>query len=396
MTRLKAAATGSVLEWARLSAGFTPEDAARKVSAATSPEKILAWESGEDHPTIPQLRKLADAYKRPLSLFFLPEPPRAFQPMHDFRRMPGEVANVYSPNLLRELRDAEQRRELAIDLLEDLDIEPRRFGLTATLNDSPEALSVTIREVLGVTVTEQTLSRNRGSSFSFWRKKLEAIGVLVFQIDRVDLSEMLGLSIADEVLPVVAVNRKNRRGRVFSALHEFAHLMLRLSGICDIEEDFQRPPEEQRVEIFCNSVAAAVLLPRDDFLDERIIVQKGSGRHDYSTEELDVLANRYGVSALVVMRRLLTLGKTTEAFYRAKQTAYRAIYARLDVESRAELPDELPRNIPQETVGKLGGEFIRLVLDNYHNERITLVEVSDYLGVRVKHIPKIEQHLRAG
>lgn len=396
MSRLKASATGSVLEWARKSAGLTPEDVARKVSAATTPEKILAWESEEDNPTIPQLRKLAEIYKRPLSLFFLPEPPRAFNPMHDFRRMPGEVANVYSPNLMLELRSAEERRELAIDLFKDLEVEPRHFVLTANLTDIPDQVGAVIRQALQVTVTEQTLSRNRTNSFTFWRRKIEALGVLVFQADRVDLAEMLGFSIADEVLPVIGVNRKNKRGRVFSVLHEFAHLMLRRSGICDIEEDVGRPPEEQRVEVFCNAVAAAALLPRQDLLEERLVSGKGPGRHDFTVEELDALGSRYGVSSLVVMRRLLTLNRTTDAYYRAKQTAYRAIYARLDIERREQLPEELPRNIPVETVGKLGPEFVRLVLDNYHSQRITLLDASDYLGVKVKHISKIEQQLRAG
>ena len=37
-----------------------------------------------------------------------------------------------------------------------------------------------------------------------------------------------------------------------------------------------------------------------------------------------------------------------------------------------------------------GGPCVRLVLDNYYQDRITLSDVSGYLGVRVKHVPRIE------
>lgn len=397
MARLKAAITASVLEWARKSAGLTPGDAARKVSSKTTPETILAWEAGDDQPTIPQLRKLAQAYRRPLSVFFLPNPPKDFQPMHDFRRLPGEVANTYSPALMRELRLATERRELALELFEDLDEVPQKFTLTASLDGEPERIGAVIREALGVTIAEQTAGHARQNSFAFWRRKIEALGVLVFQAERVELSEMLGFSIAQSVLPVIGVNRKNKRGRVFTSLHEFAHLVLRRSGICDIEEDYQRPPEEQRIEIFCNAVAGAALLPADELLATPLVAAKGDGRSDFTVEELDALANRYGVSALVVMRRLLTLRRTSKHFYEEKQRTYRAIYARHDRQEReSHEGQEMARNMPRETVGKLGSPFVRLVLENYYRERITLSDVSDYLGVKVRHVPRIEEQLRAG
>ena len=36
---------------------------------------VKDWESGESAPTYVQLEKLADKYKRPIALFFFPEPP---------------------------------------------------------------------------------------------------------------------------------------------------------------------------------------------------------------------------------------------------------------------------------------------------------------------------------
>jgi len=80
---------------------------------------------------------------------------------------------------------------------------------------------------------------------------------------RVEADEVSGFAIVEELFPVRAVNHKNTfNRRRFSLLHEFAHLMLRLSGVSDLDVDADRPPEDQRVEVSCTRVAAAALLPR--------------------------------------------------------------------------------------------------------------------------------------
>lgn len=63
-----------ILKWARSSAGLSVDEAAH--SLQTKPEKVDAWESGAESPSMPQLRKMAATYRRLLSDFYLPEPPR--------------------------------------------------------------------------------------------------------------------------------------------------------------------------------------------------------------------------------------------------------------------------------------------------------------------------------
>ena len=93
--RVEALLKPELLPWARENARLTVEEAARKVQV--KPERLESWEAGEKRPTIKQLRKLGKAYKRPLAVFCLPERARDFQPMHDFRRLPGQVAGLESP-----------------------------------------------------------------------------------------------------------------------------------------------------------------------------------------------------------------------------------------------------------------------------------------------------------
>ena len=106
----------ALLVWARERAGFAIEDAATKADIVV--ETLRAWESGERQPSIPQLRKLGEIYKRPLAVFFLPEPPKDFDAQREFRRLPGLLPQKETPELRLALRTALFRREIARDLYE--------------------------------------------------------------------------------------------------------------------------------------------------------------------------------------------------------------------------------------------------------------------------------------
>src|SRR5437667_197854 len=87
----------ALLIWAREKAGFQHEDAADKAGVAK--QTLQSWERGEDRPTIAQLRKLGEVYKRPIAVFFLPAPPKDFDPQREFRRLPGVTPQNESPQL---------------------------------------------------------------------------------------------------------------------------------------------------------------------------------------------------------------------------------------------------------------------------------------------------------
>lgn len=87
--RVEALITPALLVWARETAGFDIPTAAKKIGV--QPDRLAGWEQGQRRPSIPQLRKLANVYKRPIAVFYLPEPPAAEAVIRDFRRLPGSV-----------------------------------------------------------------------------------------------------------------------------------------------------------------------------------------------------------------------------------------------------------------------------------------------------------------
>lgn len=371
----------AMLTWARESAGLSIEAAAHKIGI--SAEKLAACEaSNETQLTFPQLMKAAREYKRPVSLFYLKTPPAGWQPIQDFRQLIG-VEGGFSPKLTYVVRQARERRELAVELRGEINEPITPFTLTATLDQDVEAVGQEVRAYLGVTETEQQQWKRR--AFDAWRMAMEAKDVLVFMVPRLPLTEMRGVAIAERELPVILVNGQDRTGgRIFTLLHEFCHLAIRQSGVSGIGGDQDNAPNP-RVERFCNAVAAAALMPRDWLLGETLVVQKGTTK-TWEDDELEALALRFGVSHEALLRRLLTLGKTSQAFYDRKRKEFTERYAALDEKKSTGGPE-----YHIQVLSQLGRAFTRLVFEGYHDRRLTLRDVANHFNMQVKLIPDMER-----
>ena len=389
--RIKAIVQPSVLSWARESGGFTVDDVARKLRK--DPDVILGWESGEARPFMGQLRTLAAFYKRPISDFYLPAPPAERPIPHDFRRSPGEVALVYSPTLRRQLRLARERRDLARALYDELEAPFPTIAEHFLSSADAEGVGARLRTLLGIDFQEQRRWGDGRSAYNAWRRRIEACGVLVFQFRNVSPDEAWGFSICEDELPVIGVNRKLApNGRTFTMLHELVHILLVESSICDIDDFTPRGADEIRIEVFCNRVAAATLMPQRVFLAHDTVRQHREGLSEWDDDEIRSLARTFGVSREAAVRRLATCGLTTQTFYLRKRRQY---HQELEEQRRKELESakrrEIRRNMPQEAISDLGRPYVSLILQNYAEDRITLMHASEYLGVRAEKVRSIEE-----
>src|SRR5450759_5144474 len=107
----------AVLTWARERSGLTVAQVAGKLGK--DPEVVAGWEVGPSGPTYPQLEKLAyDVYKRPVAIFFFPEPPAELDVDQSFRTLPdAEIAGL-SPQTRYRVRQA-RAMQLALYELND-------------------------------------------------------------------------------------------------------------------------------------------------------------------------------------------------------------------------------------------------------------------------------------
>lgn len=287
-----------ILTWARSRAGLDTVSLARKLSVSS--EKLEKWEAGEVAPTFRQAQKFAHHTSIPLGYLFLDNPPAESFPVADFRTVGSEYHNRMSPELVDTVKIILQRQEWYRDYLIDNGSERLSFVKSVTIDEPVEQVVGVIRKLLDVPKIPTS-----GTHDDFYRKlisKIEDVGVLVMRGSfvgnsrnkKLNVEEFRGIAVSDEFAPVIFINENDSLGaKIFTLLHEFAHILLGESGISDIEKDNHRKSEK-----FCNAVAAEFLCPEISF--KQLWNEKES-----LEQNLTLLAKNYRVSKWVIARRAL-------------------------------------------------------------------------------------------
>ena len=299
----------SLLIWARTHANLELIAADRKIGVPEG--RVEDWEEGARKPTIAELRKAANVYKRPLGVFFLPEPPEDFETLRDFRRIQGSDAADWSAALHDEYRRAHAQREALLVIADLEDNEASRAWRLTELPDADARIADTARAVLksAAPLPYPTAGADEYTHLNYWIAALESLGVLVIQTrgGQVETSEMRAFSLYFDDTPVIALNGADwPRGRLFSVIHEYAHLLLHTSGLCDTTTDTRAVSEDRRLEARCNAIAADILMPAADILASDMVRERAPG-YEWTLQELIKAARPFGVSVESFLRRLVTL-----------------------------------------------------------------------------------------
>jgi Zn-dependent peptidase ImmA (M78 family) len=319
-------------------------------------------------------------------LFYLPIPPKHFKPLKDFRKFHHQYSLTENEEyiLQKELLLFQQKRQIALDLYEQLDTEIPAFKLMGTLNQSPEKLAGKIIEYLGVNHNEVAEIKPGYDALNYWKKLLESKGILVFQTSGVPLHIMRGACVAKEILPVIIINSNDtQNGRIFSLFHELVHIVLREDGISNFRYSDRNLYDP--IEVHCNQTAAEVLVPTTTLLESLVVCSHNMGNALWEAEELQKLSNRFCVSREVILRRLLTLGRTTNNFYRD----YR------DNQDFGTKKKSTGGDYYRNKIAKNGGLYLNLVLQGYYQEKLTASTFWDCTQIKVSNLAKLENLLYA-
>lgn len=383
---VKALITPEVLKWARekrIQLGLN--EAADKLKV--DPEQLTEWEAGTDLPTFTKLKRIANAYRTHVSVFYLPDPPNTFEPLADHRSFPKshtpdpEQAYRLNANVI----EAYERRETLIEYYNLLGEIPPEVSLNLNESDEPEHAARELSEFLQYNTGLLKQCSDDRSALRFWRRLVEKRGILVCQTSAnthlsIELATVRGFSIARKPLPVIVVNPKDSPyGRVFTIVHEFVHIGLGKSIMQNTGSGRSRnrnPTEE-----FCNQVAAEVLVPAAEL----------SPKVNLKTLETDLpqFSKHFRVSPEVIMRRLQTLGHISRQEYQAYRNTQLVKYK-----------DSTPTGgpIPYHTrlLNVAGEHFAQTAFTAYYEQKITLADLAaSFSKCDPKHIPKLESSIFA-
>uniref|UniRef100_A0A832H1D5 ImmA/IrrE family metallo-endopeptidase n=1 Tax=Oscillatoriales cyanobacterium SpSt-402 TaxID=2282168 RepID=A0A832H1D5_9CYAN len=381
-----------MLKWARESAGMSLEIAAQRMRLPVG--KVKSWEEGNSAPTINQAHHLAEIYHQPFAVFYLPKPPRKkYLKVKDYRRLPKAKSGIVSSELTLEIRRANERREIALELLEEQQQTPPLFNLRTEVTANPQSLGELIRSKLEIEFAKQSTWRNPDKAFARWKARIEELGILVFQTSSRNLAvkEARGFSISEATLPVIVVNRKDApQAKIFTMLHELTHIMLRNSGLCDPVALYQRTSQAgDAIEVFCNRVAAETLIPQKFFLAEDLVTRIKQGG-SWGDKDVVEVARKYNTSYEAILRRLLTFKLISVDFFRKKRADRRAANA-IRPKSRGGPVPPVVR-----ALNTNGIPLTRLVINAYYSRHITAHDLANYLDVKVSQVKQVAERVGIG
>jgi Zn-dependent peptidase ImmA (M78 family) len=379
-----------VLRWARENTNFTKAivldhfDQPSKREFGLSAALLDQIESRPTGIKVRLLKELAAFYKQPLAVFFLEEPPQREKKLRDLRTRHNRNS-IISPATMLVVRSARRAQMIGRELLEEFG---ESFGFTFasySTTSSPTNLGAMFREQIGLSPDKQAAFRKPDDLFVWLRSKIEDTGVLVLK-EPFPIEDALAFSLTDDQPFTVVVNSKwggrNYAPKLFSLLHEYAHLLLRHGGICD---DFTS--SARGVEAFCNRFAASVLIPADLFAKE---LSKLTSAFDPDQVEfyLTKLTEVFKASRPALLVRFLERGLITQEMFDAKIAEWNSAY---EPDIKAEIPFRVYPHT--KAINGKGRRLSELIVRGVAEQKISRDAAADFLDIQPTYLLKVANKL---
>jgi len=333
------------------------------------------WIAGSKHPTLKQVEGVARATHTPVGYFFLPEPANITMPIPDFRKMAGKAQSEPSPDLLDVIHAAQMRQAWYRDHIRSEGADPLPFVGTVTTNEDALEVAAEIRTQLALSPADREGVHTFTDMLRLLRDRIEESGVLVFVSGivnsdthrRLDPAEFRGFALSDEYAPVVFVNGADTKAaQIFSIIHEHAHVWLGSTALSDVGTY----PADIATEAWCNRVAAEVLVPVVELLEQR--------QPEAELQmEITQLARTFKVSTLVILRRLYDAGSLNYSTY--NNLYDKELERLLHIESRKSISGG---DFYNSTLVRTGHRFTQAILSSTWEGRTPFTEAMRMLGVR--------------
>lgn len=346
-------------------------------------DELLKWERGEELPSISEAKDLCKIYKVPFACLYLTKVPEKEPKKYVDRRTFADIKKYeLSYELWSEIKRIKFDRELVLFYSEKQ--ETIKNKISQLLSEDIETTARKIREYIGMPDFYKT---KFGPPFKYFRGLIENKNILVTQIGDVDLKEMKGLSVCENIFPIIAVNNKDyERAKVFSLFHELAHLVRRSSSLCLIDDN-ERNDDEEKI---CDRLAAEVLMPKEQFslLADKLF----KSYKEWNKESLFKLGKKFGVSMVAAFRRLYNLNYFSSEFYYKKYKEINDDFDKIVEDDKVKIKGQnIPFDYYIKYINKHGYLMPRTVLNAFNLGKISFGEVCQALDIKKNHIDDISR-----
>jgi len=192
---------------------------------------------------------------------------------------------------------------------------------------------------------------------------------------------MRGFSLGDGTCPIIALNGADwPRGKVYTLLHELAHVGFRSNGLCDLQATRDLTLERQ-----CDAVAAAALMPVATFRE--VLDSMPSG--PITQEVVRAIGNEFGVSGEAALLRMVELGRASWGDYWRLRPEFVQAYAAFKADEKQRSAGKTSPIYYQIKTRDLGRRFIRQMVSAYQEDVLSSRDLAQLLEVPYDKVPKL-------
>ncbi len=244
--------------------------------------------------TAENLIKLANRLDIPFAYLFLDKMPESEEILPDFRKN----STGLSPHLKSCIASSKKKQEWFRNYL--IRNGHDRFLENWNLDSDKDRIRA-IKEMIQFDEVDKI---SKGQKLIFFKDNLEQYNMIVQQsgisqsntLKAISFDECRGYAIYDEYAPLIFINSKDtsENGKIFTLLHELAHILLKHSGVSSYDFELE---EEYR----CNNIAGEILMPTESFKSKW-------NKHDSIQVNIENLKNDFKMASplAIATKALLT------------------------------------------------------------------------------------------
>ncbi|MDR2140787.1 MAG: ImmA/IrrE family metallo-endopeptidase [Deltaproteobacteria bacterium] len=295
-------------------------------------------------------------------------------------------------NLL--IKDLLESKDLYYKFASDLDSDIIRFNINIDFTNYTD-LAKSIRDIFNISLTDQFKFNSSRKFYLYIRNRIEDKGIFVqcFKPNIILKSKKIsnryisprGIAIYDSITPIIGINSSdNYEAKIFTIFHELVHILKNNTAICF---DLALNNYDNKEEVFCNKVAAEVLVPRDYF---NSLLNNNNNNNTIDLNFIEKLAQKFSVSLSVINRRLLDLNYISDKDYINFNNIININYLkkREDLKNKNNDDKHISRDIPREIFDFNSYKLSNNIISCLNNGFLSRLDISIILNFKYQHVDK--------
>ncbi|MBU0980577.1 MAG: ImmA/IrrE family metallo-endopeptidase [Nanoarchaeota archaeon] len=291
--------------------------------------------------------------------------------------LPNRI-NLFDQKTVLVMRKARKLQQLSKELSRNINYHVKSKVRKAKITDNPEDEATKYRQLFNLTEERQKKFKTPYEFLNYLRDILENFNIYLFQFS-MPVEDARGFVFSDGEPNVIVINTKDSiEARIFSLMHEFAHILLGQSVI-DLPD--VTTTQKDDVEKWCNIFSSAFLLPK------AIAKKEFDENKDTLTQKstLKKMSNRYKVSKAMLLLNMFKLQYIQKDDYDAILGKYK------ELSKVKKQKEKKGGGIPSEIrcLSEVGNKFVSLVANNYDRKHITYTDALSYLSIKSRNFDKV-------